>query len=280
MKYVLKVAYDGGSFAGFQRQPKEVTVQGQLERALSKLFAQPIELNGAGRTDTGVHGIGQVVAFDSEVDRPLKGVVDGTNGMLGESVAITEGALLPSDSEFHPRFSARSRTYRYLVLASCERGGPTLWDKRSWCVAGAPDKSRLDNACSVFLGEHDFTTFTARCDMPNFCRTVQEFHVQRLPQQLLPGELWQFTIKANAFLRKMVRLLVAGVLECGLGLLDIEHLEDKLSAKNSDRAPHPAPPSGLYFESVEYENDPFSLDGLAKQHYSARPLPGLRFKGV
>ena len=157
MKYVLKVSYDGEPFNGFQRQPNAVTVQGRLERALSKLFCEPIQLVAAGRTDTGVHGIGQVIAFDSEVERPLKGVVEGINGQLGDSICITDAALLPQDSQFHPRFAARARTYHYLVLSGCHSSAHSLWSRRMWCVRETIDEARMARACQVFLGEHDFT---------------------------------------------------------------------------------------------------------------------------
>ena len=279
MKYVLKISYDGESFNGFQRQPDAVTVQGQLERALSKLFCEPVQLVAAGRTDTGVHGVGQVIAFDSEVARPLKGVVEGVNGQLGDSISITEAALLPGDSQFHPRFSAQTRTYHYLVLSDCQPSAQTLWSRRMWCVRETIDESRIARACQIFLGEHDFTTFTSRCDMPNYTRTVLEFSAHPAEQEFLPGKLWRVTVKANAFLRKMVRLMVAAVVESGLGLLSEADVKKKLESLNPDTAPHPAPPSGLYFADVSYDPDPFSTSQLALQTYTARPRRGFIFKG-
>ena len=279
MKYVLKISYDGESFNGFQRQPNVVTVQGRLEQALSKLFCESIELVAAGRTDTGVHGIGQVIAFDSQVDRPLKGVVEGVNGRLGDSISISEAALLPDDSQFHPRFAAQARTYHYLVLSDCHPSAHSLWGRRMWCLRDSLEHSRISQACEVFLGEHDFTTFTSRCDMPSYTRTVLEFSARPTEQDFLPGKLWRIEVRANAFLRKMVRLMVAAVVESGIGLLSPDDVRKKLKALEPDTAPHPAPPSGLYFADVQYEPDPFSTAQLALQTYRARPRRGFIFKG-
>lgn len=274
LKYVLEVAYKGSHFFGFQRQAEAKTVQGQLEKALSALFRTPIELVGAGRTDTGVHATGQVVAFQVEGNLPLTAVIDGVNGRLSDYLNVVRAASLPEDSEFHPRFSALGRTYRYLILTGCRRQTKTLWGENFWCLGGEFDLERARSACRGFVGEHDFSTFSSRCDMPTMIRRVESFTVKPFPWAG-SEKAFVLTVTANAFLRKMVRLLTAGVVEVGLGLREVESLHQKLKLCDSGQAPHPAPPSGLYFHSVQYDPDPFAT-GI--ETYEGRPYLGLRFK--
>ncbi len=280
MNYALKIAYNGEPFAGFQRQSRHRTVQGELEKALSQIFQSPIEIQAAGRTDAGVHGIGQVVAFSSTTQRPLKAIAEGCNGLLHSQVFVSEAALLPSESPFHPRYSAVSRTYSYYILSHCEGYSPTLWPNNVWCLAGHLDPQLAQSACGLFEGKHDFTTFTSRCDKEMRQRHVQAFTLEALPHNGLwgGGKLWRLRITANGFLRKMVRLLTAAVVEVGIGLRSQESLAAKLQAQNPAEAPHPAPASGLYFESVEYDPDPFDAKGPAAELYRARTPLGLRFK--
>jgi tRNA pseudouridine38-40 synthase len=279
MNYVLKISYDGTHFSGFQRQPNAVTVQGQLERALSKLFQEEVGLQAAGRTDAGVHGQGQVVGFSSSRPLPLSAVVNGSNGILGPHISVSEAALLPQGSTFHPRHSAISRTYCYYVLSECARSADTLWSSHLWCVGGTLEPTLMSLACQVLQGKHDFTTFTSRCDKPNRERDVHSLRMDPMPETpLLNGKLWRLTVTADGFLRKMVRLLVAAIVETGMGLRSPDSVKAKLLARDPSVAPHPAPASGLYFESVGYQPDPFKDPGLALQIYAAKDHLGFRFK--
>lgn len=279
MKYVLKLAYDGSQYFGFQRQSKDKTVQGELEKALSRVFDQTIEISGAGRTDTGVHAFGQVVSFESEKERPLQGLLKGVNGMLAPGAALLEGAVLPGESDFHPRFSALSRTYEYHILASCEQKDLVINSQRHWCLAEELDLNLMEAVCPIFVGEHDFQTFSARCEVPHHRREVKELTVERLnPTHLSRGTHFKLTITATGFLRRMVRLITAAVVEAGLGLRSPVELRRKLEARDSNEAPHPAPAQGLYFAAVSYDPSPFAREIEHAEHIMATPSRNYRYK--
>jgi tRNA pseudouridine38-40 synthase len=275
LKYVLKICYDGSRFHGYQRQPAQITVQGYLEKALRKLLGEEVNLAAAGRTDTGVHGLGQVVAFEAAKSVPARAVLEGVNGRLGDSVAILQSAVLPPESDFHPRYSAQSRTYHYYILSEAGPAERVFWSKRAWCLGEAPDPELMQAAAEVFRGEHDFKTFTARCDMPHYRRNVLDITIT---PEAASEKLLVVKLRANAFLRRMVRRLVAGLVETGLGLTTVEELKSKLEARNPGHARHTAPGGGLYFHSVEYSPDPFS-EIPALDYYVAKKRPGLLQSG-
>lgn len=279
MRYVLKLCFDGAAYSGFQRQAQAKTVQGEVEKELSRIFREPIETDCAGRTDTGVHGLGQVVAFSSLTYRPLKAVLEAVNGRLDDGIRLLQGAILPLGNSFHPRFDAKSRTYSYLVLADCDSTSSALWRSRVWCVRGEFDPEAAKRASLPLLGTHDFVSFSSHCDMPSTVRELREVKIEILPPlPLVRGQMVKITVTANAFIRRMVRLLVAGMVEVGLGLRPENDLAHMLEQKNPGAATHPAPPTGLYFDSIEYRPDPFSPNGPAQELYRARTRRGVRMK--
>ena len=273
MKYVLQVCYDGSKYFGFQKQPHHPTVQQELEKALGNLFDDDIHLVYAGRTDTGVHGLGQVAAFEHQWELPARALVEGVNCSLASSVAVLRAAVLTQDHEFHPRYSALSRTYEYRLLCEAGAAERVLWSGRAWCLGNRPDLGLMREAAGILVGEHDFRTFTSRADEPHYHREIFGIEVAERggPQNIV------ITITANAFLRKMVRLLVAGIVEVGLGLSTCGQLLSRLEAKNPDWGPHPAPAEGLYFQAVGYQPDPFS-EAMACDTYRARNHAGIRVK--
>lgn len=272
MKYVLRICYDGSEFFGFQKQPHHPTVQQELESALGKLFDDKIHLVYAGRTDTGVHGLGQVAAFEHPRTLPARALVDGVNCSLSDAVNVLESAVLPDNHEFHPRYSALSRTYEYRLLCEASPADRVIWSGRAWCLGGRPNLDLLREAAGLLVGEHDFRTFTSRADEPHYRREVFAVDVTERgsPQSLV------LTLTANAFLRKMVRLLVAGLVEVGLGLSSCGQLLQRLEKADPDWGPHPAPAQGLYFQSVRYQPDPFGE--IALERYQARNHAGIRVK--
>ena len=276
VKYALKVSYDGGRHHGFQRQLTMQTVQGELEKALSKYFKEPIQLVCAGRTDVGVHGLGQVVAFETAVERPAQGVTEAVNNILCDSILIRQTARLVAESQFHPRFSAKHRTYRYLVLEDCPPEIRLMWEERAWCLGGTLEVEKMQECAQLFLGTHDFATFTSQCDMPTTVREVKSIEVHR-ESWPLAGSGVTITITGNAFLRRMVRMLVASMVEVGLGYLDTANVERRFQALDPSRALHPAPPSGLYFHSVGYDPDPFDSE-ITEECYNGRRSPNVRHK--
>lgn len=278
MNYVLKVAYHGSSFAGYQRQPDQRTVQGVLETHLKEIFQEPIELSASGRTDRGVHAEAQIVQFRCESSRKLKGIVEALNGRLSPEIAILSASRLRDGDPFHPRFSALSRTYRYRILAGCRREQALLWSNNNWCIGKSLNREVLQSACEVYLGTHDFATFTSRAETPSTVRTVYSFEPILEASPWVGVQSWCLEITADGFLRKMVRLLVASVVEVGVGHVTPSTLVNKLQANDPGRAPHPAPAEALYFHSTQYENDPFTVSERVVEVYQARAYSGMRLK--
>lgn len=284
MKVVLKVAYEGRAFSGFQRQSSHKSVQGTLEEAISQLVRHPVSLAGAGRTDIGVHGTGQVVAFQSDAVTNLDRFVHGLNCILRDAIAVTEAALLDDDDPFHPRFSALSRTYSYFILDGCGPAEERFWDGRAWCLPQTLDLETAAEAARIFTGEQDYTTFSFRMtDMETRVRNVHTLTLTAHPARplLTPGEgsrLLHLSITANGFLRRMVRLLTAGIVEAALGLRTTDDLRALLDLKDPTQAPHPAPAEGLYLERITYDPDPFRRHAGTPRYAKAQLKANHRFK--
>ncbi|MGE0488634.1 MAG: tRNA pseudouridine(38-40) synthase TruA [Vulcanimicrobiota bacterium] len=252
-RYRLTVAYQGDAFAGFQRQPEggPESVQGTLERALSSLMAEPVQLKAAGRTDAGVHATGQVIAFDSQRDRPPEVVVRGANAILPETIRVLHAEL--ADPDFHPRYDALSRIYHYHVLSQSH---DLFWSQRAWCLPDPLEQRAMQAAAGQLLGEHDFSTYSSRAPADQSrIRTLTALDVSRsewagpAPFDL---PLITFRLEANAFVRRMVRLLVAALVEVGRGRWAVQEPARRLALRDPAQAPPPAPPGGLYLVKVNY----------------------------
>lgn len=252
------VEYDGSPFAGFQRLPagSPPTVQGELERAVSRILDQETRLKAAGRTDAGVHATGQVVAFDTASPRKLEDLLRGCNAVLPESIRVLRAEEVSGD--FHPRFSARSRVYHYYV-ATLDRPD-VFFRERVWWVRGALRVEEMRRAACSLLGSHDFSTYSSRVP-PDESRTRDllrldiEPEVARLPDGPMArlSGLVRFELEANAFLRRMVRLLVGSLVQVGLGEWEPDMPAAVLRSRNPALAAPAAPPGGLYLVEVRYE---------------------------
>jgi tRNA pseudouridine38-40 synthase len=284
VKVILKVAYDGRAFSGFQRQRRDKTVQGALEAALSQVLTSAVVVQGAGRTDAGVHATGQVVAFESDKVGQLARLCHSVNSVLRDPLAVMEAASLDPGDPFHPRYSAIGRTYSYFVLDGCGPREARLWSGRAWCLPQTLELSLAQQAVSMFLGEQDFSTFSYRTqDLETRVRRVStvEVSAQQAPALLCPDpgpRLLRITITANGFLRRMVRLMAAGIVEAALGQRSLDDLRSRLLARDPARAPHPAPPDGLYLERIDYDPDPFATHRGTSRHALAALPPRNRVK--
>lgn len=244
MRIALGIEYDGTDFLGWQRLSHGASVQASLERALSFVAAEPITVTCAGRTDAGVHGRCQVVHFDTEVQRDMRAWVLGTCSNLPTSVAVLWAQLVPDD--FHARFSARSRRYRYSILNRAVR--PAL-DARYVTWERQPlDAERMHAAAQVLVGEHDFSAFRAiSCQAAHARREVKRLSVRREGQQVIVD------IEANAFLHHMVRNIVGSLLPVGRGEQPAAWVGELLAGRNREVAGPTAPSSGLTFLGPRYE---------------------------
>lgn len=245
MRIALGIEYDGTEFSGWQRLSHGNTVQGVLEQALSFVAAHPVEVVCAGRTDAGVHGRCQVVHFDTEVQRDMRGWVLGTCSNLPASVAVLWAQ--PIDSAFHARFSARSRRYRYRIL---NRQVRAALDARYVTWERLPlDASRMHEAAQALVGEHDFTAFRAiSCQAPHARREVKAVSVRREEEHVI------IEIEANAFLHHMVRNIVGSLLPIGRGEQPVAWMGELLAGCNREVAGPTAPASGLTFLGPRYES--------------------------
>jgi len=240
----LNVEYDGALLNGFQRQSSTSnTVQEYLEKALSEIAQESITLVCAGRTDAGVHATGQIVHFDTVADRPSKAWVLGVNTKLPDTIRVHWSKEVPEC--FHARFSAGSRTYRYLMRCGMTRSA-TL-GKKVTHVAYELNQHAMQRASKLLIGEHDFSAFrSSQCQAKNPVRTIQSIEWSQ------HGELIVMQIRANAFLHHMVRNIVGSLLEIGRGVKDEAWLKTVLDAKDRRFAGATAAPWGLYLVAVEY----------------------------
>ena len=221
MRLALGVAYDGSGFCGWQSQPSACGVQDALELALAKIALQPIRLHAAGRTDTGVHGLGQVVHFDTDSDRPLSAWVRGVNAYLPSSVRV-EWAR-PVEDEFHARFSALERSYQYL-LYNAPVSSALMASKAGWFHLPL-NVDAMAEAASYLIGEHDFSAFrAAECQAKSPIRTMTKAQVQT------QGAYVVFDFSANAFLQHQVRNMVGALVYIGKRHLPGEFHADHVSA--------------------------------------------------
>jgi tRNA pseudouridine38-40 synthase len=240
----LDIEYDGAGFSGWARQPNGVrTVQGELEAALATVLNEPVQLTVAGRTDAGVHALGQVASFETQGELPAD-LAQRLNGIGPADIAVV--AAGPAAEGFDARRDARSRTYLYRVLAKpaanpFERGRALWWPH-------AIDREALEACAAALPGNHDFTAFTpTQTDHVRFERKVLE------ADWAWEGPIAVFRITADAFMRNMVRVLVGTMLEVAGGRRSVEDLQRLLQGAPRSEAGETAPPHGLYLESVSYD---------------------------
>lgn len=243
MRYALVLEYDGRSFSGWQRQPNAHTVQGSVESALSSVANEPITVTCAGRTDAGVHAIAQVVHFDTDAERELVAWTLGSNVHLPASVSVVWAA--PVAGEFHARFSAVERRYRYLILNRPTRSA--LHAGRAWCVHKPLALEPMRRAARRLIGEHDFSAFrAAACQSKTPIRRITQLDVSAA------GEYVVIDISANAFLHNMVRIVAGVLVAVGSGRRQPQWVATLLQSRDRTRSGATAPADGLYLTGVRY----------------------------
>ncbi|MEN9658327.1 MAG: hypothetical protein RL571_1792 [Pseudomonadota bacterium] len=243
MKYALAVEYDGRAFYGWQVQKDLPTAQAALELALSQMASEPIRVHAAGRTDTGVHGAKQIVHFETQANRPLTAWVRGVNSFLPDSVAVLWAK--PVSDDFHARFSAFARHYRYLLLNHPVR--PALWSGRMGWAFNDLDFEAMQAGMAYLLGQHDFTSFrAAECQAKSPIKTMTRASIQK------EGNLIICDFSADAFLHHMVRNILGALLHIGKGNDKPEWMAELILAKDRAAAPPTFMPDGLYLAGVSY----------------------------
>ncbi len=250
-KLRLTVAYDGTDFHGFQWQPAGRTVVGVLEAALAQLFGESTRVTGAGRTDRGVHATGQVVSFSTQKAFPFERLTVALNAVLPPDCSVRESALVEGD--FSARFSARERTYTYVILNQPQRSA--LLARYVYRVTRSLDIAAMRAAAGHLVGEHDFRSFVRVLPETATIRHVGRLEVDRR------DELVRIAITADSFLHRMVRAIVGTLIECGTGRRDPSAIPAILAARDRSVAGETAPAKGLYLAGVRYAD---GYDSLAE----------------
>jgi tRNA pseudouridine38-40 synthase len=268
-RFALGLEYDGAQFAGWQSQASVPTIQNVIERALGRIADEPVSLVGAGRTDAGVHALGQVAHFDTHAERSPRGWVLGANTYLPPEVSVTWA--LPVPDHFHARYSAEARTYRYYICN--RRARSALAARRATLVHHELDHERMALAAEALQGEHDFSAFrSAECQARSPVRRISSLVVQR------EGEWVMISVTANAFLHHMVRNLAGLLIAIGQGKAAPSWSREVLESRDRSRGAPTAPPEGLYLWRVHYPAA-FGLPGEGASRTSAM-IPGLPAFGV
>jgi tRNA pseudouridine38-40 synthase len=245
-RYKAIISYDGSRFSGYQIQPTGRTVQGELEKALSTLHkGEPISVVGSGRTDAGVHAKGQVIHFDSPLPIPLEKWPKVLNGLLPTDIAVQSVQQVSLD--FHARFSAMGKEYRYLVYQQKERD--PFKHHYEYHYPYPLNLNAMVEASTYLIGTHDFTSFcSAKTEIEDKVRTIEQIRIWEEEK----GLVFQFI--GNGFLYNMVRIIVGTLLEVGSGKKYASDIPRILEGKNRELAGKTAPACGLYLWQVFYDN--------------------------
>jgi len=244
VRIALGVEYDGSQFFGWQSQAGGHTVQDALQAALSGIANFPVSVIAAGRTDTGVHALEQVAHFDTSVGRPLSAWVRGVNALLPKSIAVLWAHAVPDD--FHARFSAQARSYRYLLINRPVRCA-VQHGKAGWFHT-LLDVEKMREAAHYLLGEHDFSAFrAAECQAKSPIKNLAQLDIMR------QGDTIVFDLTAGAFLHHMVRNIVGCLVYVGKGRHPPQWMKEVLESRNRSQAAPTFAPDGLYLRRISYD---------------------------
>ncbi|MGA9667328.1 MAG: tRNA pseudouridine(38-40) synthase TruA [Gallionella sp.] len=244
MRIALGVEYDGSNFFGWQSQAEGPTVQDTLQHVLTRIAGEQISIIAAGRTDTGVHALEQVIHFDTRAERPLTAWVRGVNALLPGSIAVLWAHAVPDG--FHARFSAHGRSYRYLLINRAVR--PAIHAGQVGWFHAPLDVSAMQAASWCLLGEHDFSAFrAAQCQAMSPVKQLHRLDICRY------GDMLVFDLSADAFLHHMVRNIVGCLVYVGKGKYPPAWLSEVLAGRERGVAAPTFAPDGLYLRSIKYE---------------------------
>jgi tRNA pseudouridine38-40 synthase len=246
MRVAMGIEYDGSAFHGWQLQENVDTVQSGLEPAISHVADHPVRVHCAGRTDTGVHGLGQVIHFDTSALRPMRSWILGTNVNLPPQINVTWAKQVPDS--FHARFSAQSRRYRYLILNRMTRS--SIWRDRAVWIHRPLDAERMQQAARHLIGTHDFSSYRALgCQAKSPVRKITLLRVVRRNDRIT------IDLTADGFLHHMVRNIAGVLIAIGIGERPIDWSREVLEYRDRTLGGVTAPPQGLYLVGVDYPDE-------------------------
>lgn len=243
MRYKMIISYDGAYFYGYQRQKSKITVQEEIEKCLTLIFKQPVEIKSAGRTDAKVHAIGQVAHFDSEQVIPLSQLKKAMNKILKPHIYIKEIEIV--DDSFHARYDAIKKEYRYYI--STNEYDP-LKSQYIYFYPYKIDIETIKKTLLYFIGTKDFESLSKGHDKENTVRTIYSFDVNE------NNGTYEFSIVGDGFLRNMVRIIIALILKVNENKLTINDINKIIEARDRTTAPWTAPAEGLYLYKIYYNN--------------------------
>ena len=269
-KYALLIEYNGNSLVGWQKQIDRTSVQGSIEDAAKAIFNDDFKIQGAGRTDAGVHALGQVAHINLPIDHPLTlkhpfYIISAFNSLLRDT-NIRIISVKPVNSEFNARFSAIKRYYKYRIL--CRAAPPGLDKGKVWHCRKNLNIKSMEDAVKYIIGKHDFTSFrTSKCQAKSPIRTLDEITFSHDNEEII------MKVKAPSFLHSQVRIIAGTIVKIGEGNWEPTIMKSILNAKDRTLAGPTAPPEGLYLERVDYpenllnHNWPIIYDSKKSDHY-------------
>ncbi len=240
----LVIEYDGTHYHGWQVQPNALTIQEVMEEKIGIMIQEPVRLIASGRTDTGVHALGQVASFKTSSSIPVNGLRQGLNRLLPKDIVIQSAQEV--DENFHPQFGAKRKTYRYVILNREQRSA--IYRNYCWHLPRPLDFAALQDASRLLIGKQDFSSFQAADPEP--IGPMRE--VFKAEWSVEKGKFFCFTIEADGFLKHMVRNIVGTLVEVGQGRISREEFSKILWARDRRKAGMAAPPQGLFLLEVKY----------------------------
>jgi tRNA pseudouridine38-40 synthase len=240
---VLSLAYDGTNYHGWQCQPNALTVQEVLNNALGRILNHPVTIYAGGRTDAGVHAMGQIINFHTEKVIALRTLAKGLNSILPRDIRVNNAR--EEEISFHARYSAKSKTYIYCIL-NTPYNSPFL-ERYAWHIHYTLNVSAMDDAAKVIIGEHDFSAFKKKNEA--YKSTIREIFRAGVK---IKGDLIYFIIEARGFLRYMVRNIMGSIVLVGSGKITAEEFIKILESKDREKAGPTAPARGLFLRKIKY----------------------------
>lgn len=245
MRFFIEFSYSGTNYHGWQRQPSQTSIQERFEDCISKILSSNISLTAAGRTDTGVHAKKMFAHFDYDKEFDFLKTIHQLNSFLPNDISVRN--IFRVNDDDHARFSATSRTYRYVLI---NKKDPFM-QKRAYYLINKLDIKKMNEACKYLLCNDDFKSFSkSKTDVKTYICDIQEAYWTQVDD-----DTFIFKIKANRFLRNMVRAIVGTLIEVGQNIITIDQFKDIILSKNRGRAGYSVPAHGLYLSEVEYEID-------------------------
>ncbi len=240
----LTIEYDGKDFNGWQKQPNKLNIQGEIERAIKDITGEDVDLIASGRTDAGVHALGQVANFKTDSNIPVEKIPIALNTKLKRSIRIL--AAEEVDERFHSRYNCKKKTYRYVINNSVN--GTAIYRNLEYNFSQELNVDKMNEAVKYFIGEHDFKGFKASgTSSKSSVRTIYDAKVYK------NGDRVNIELTGNGFLYNMVRIIAGTLIDVGIGKILPEQITDIINSKERTKAGKTLPPNGLYLVKVEYE---------------------------